>query len=516
MPNEPAAIVLTEQALEQKRLLVEATRMDLELAAMAETKKVLESSAQQFADPLGARRDEDGRLWHLVSRARDGSGDTASFAESLSDLDLMRRQSRALCRTNSMAKRALSVMQAYTARGWTYQVRRRSGVHKTMVPDDVLKVAQRGLDSFRKQRNMAQREKEIVRRGHRDGEAFLHLTEQANEHLHLRWIEPGQVVPPANAAPEDSWGIKTHPNDVEDVVGYFVEWEKGKGPELVKAAEVLHVKLNVDGNVKHGEPSFWACAEDLALAEKMKRNGATITSIWSAIAYVRSHDGVKKESIQAFNTAKASSTSTNSATGQTENFLDQLGRPRIIDAPANSAYTFPTAGLKLDGVELMIQVVLRFVASNFDLPEWMLTAKNDSVNFASALVTEGPTGMAFGSWHDFFYVPFVEINDRGFRHAVRQGMTPGFSPALLEHVEVVGVPPNVSVREIEKVVQADSTLRRDGVLSPQSYAARHGLEYQDEQAQIEEHIESMGGVDPVLGGLVPGDPGVAPPPTMSP
>ena len=86
-----------------------------------------------------------------------------------------------------------------------------------------------------------------------------------------------------HADPSASFGIQTDPDDVETVLGYWIDGR------LVDAAEIQHRKANVDANVKRGLPLFYPVRKNLRRAEKLLRNMSVVAEIQSAIAVIRKH-----------------------------------------------------------------------------------------------------------------------------------------------------------------------------------------------------------------------------------
>src|SRR5689334_9116606 len=68
---------------------------------------------------------------------------------------------------------------------------------------------------------------EIVRRVDRDGEAFLRFFLGPDGTTRIRFVEPDQVATPADMArdPSASLGIQTDADDVETVLGYYIDGE---------------------------------------------------------------------------------------------------------------------------------------------------------------------------------------------------------------------------------------------------------------------------------------------------
>ena len=104
-----------------------------------------------------------------------------------------------------------------------------------------------------------QRQQEIVRRRDRDGEAFLRFFVDADG-THARAVRrarrrsPRRRSGPATRPPR--FGIQTDPDDVETVLGYYVDGR------LVDAAEIQHRKANVDANVKRGPAAVLSGAQE--------------------------------------------------------------------------------------------------------------------------------------------------------------------------------------------------------------------------------------------------------------
>ena len=93
------------------------------------------------------------------------------------------------------------------------------------------------VDEFERENRWQLRQQEIVRRIDRDGEAFLRFFVDHDGMTRVRFIEPDEVVTPAEFAsdPSASFGIRTEADDVETVLGYWVD------SEFVDAHEVQHL-----------------------------------------------------------------------------------------------------------------------------------------------------------------------------------------------------------------------------------------------------------------------------------
>ena len=104
---------------------------------------------------------------------------------------------------------------------------------------------------------------------------LLRLFAAADGTTLVRFVEPAQVAAPSDriADPLASFGIQTDPNDVETVLGYWIDGR------LIDADEIQHRKANVDGNVRRGLPLFYPVRKNLRRAEKLLRNMSVVAEI---------------------------------------------------------------------------------------------------------------------------------------------------------------------------------------------------------------------------------------------
>jgi hypothetical protein len=89
----------------------------------------------------------------------------------------------------------------------------------------------------------------------------------------------------------------------------------------------------------------------------------------------------------------------------------------------------------------------------------------------------------------------LELFQAALAHAVSVGRLP---IEALEQIEIQAEPPNLAVRDVLKEVQADLLLVGQRIMSPQTAASRNSLDYDQEQANIEQHEkEHPPAVDPL-------------------
>ncbi len=335
------------------------------------------------------------------------------------------------------------------------------------------------LDAFRRENKWQRRQQEIVRRLDRDGEAFLRYFVDRDGCTRVRFVEPDQIVTPSGRAsdPAASFGILTDSDDVETVLCYYVDGQ------VVDAAEIQHRKANVDENVKRGLPLFFPVRKNLRRAEKLLRNMSVVAEIQSAIALIRKHQGGIRSGVQQFAASQTDVTLTQAATGRSTNFR-RFGPGTILDAPGGIEYDFPAAGLDAANFVAVLQAELRAIASRLVMPEFMLTSDASNANYASTMVAEGPAMRMFSRLQADLVNDDLEVMWRVVRAAVDAG---GLPAAALSDIEIQVSPPSLEMRDQKQEAEVHQIEYQNGILSPQTWCRRRGLDYDQEQMNLAQH-----------------------------
>lgn len=433
-----------------------------------------------FVDPRDAYADGDGEWWLPVGSAPGSPLDWAGGPASQQHLQELRSQCRRLAMTNEFAINGHENRVSYiVGPGHSYRATIRKGVQ---APSDLSLEVQKVVDRFLEVNRWQLRQQEIVRRMDRDGEVFLRLFVDHEGVTRIRFIEPEQVAAPSSLAadPAASFGVQTDADDVETVLGYWVDGE------LVDAHEVQHRRANVDFNVKRGLPLYTPVRKNLRRAEKLLRNMSIVAEIQSAIALIRRHPGASRGGVEQFVADGADTTITTTATGRTRHF-SQYGPGTILDAPAGLEYDFPAQGLDASSFIAVLQAELRAIAARLVMPEFMFTSDASNANYSSTLVAEGPAMKMF----ERLQASLVEQDEVVLRRVVENAVAAGkLPPDVCEVVDVQIIPPSLRVRDQLQQAQVDRIAFNSGVLSPQTWSQHLGLDYDQEQKNLTMHAEA--------------------------
>jgi capsid protein len=347
-------------------------------------------------------------------------------------------------------------------------------------PPELALAVQKHLDEFTEENRWRLRQQEIVRRLDRDGEAFLRFFVDHEGMTRVRFIEPDQVTTPSrlSADPSASFGIQTDVDDVEAVQGYHVDGE------YVEAGDVQHRRANVDFNVKRGLPLYVPVRKNLRRAEKLLRNMSVVAEIQSAIALIRKHRGMGRSGIEHFVADNADATAVSSSTARTRHYT-QYGPGTILDAPAGLEYDFPTRGLDAASFVAVLQAELRAIAARLVMPEFMFTSDASNANYASTMVAEGPAIKMFERLQASTIEQDRAVMWRVIDNAIAAGRLPREARGACD-IQII--PPSLHVRDPLRQTQVDRIAFDCGVLSPQTWSQRLGLDYDQEQKNLKMHV----------------------------
>jgi capsid protein len=429
-----------------------------------------------LVDPREPYFDADGTRWGAVGGGAGRlGGDCLPASED--ELAEIRARCRRLAATNEFAINGHENRVSFVVGpGHTYRAAPRKG---TAAPPQLARDVQQVLDQFVADSRWHRRQQEIVRRRDRDGEVFLRFFALRDGSTQVRFIDPAEVATPVERRhdPAASFGILTEPDDVETPLAYFVSGQ------AIDAAEIQHRKANVDDNVKRGLPLFYPVEKNLRRAEKLLRNMSTVAEIQAAIALIRRHVGGTHSTVQQFVASTADATAAGRGTGQARH-LRRYPPGTILDAPAGLEYDFPAAGIEAGNFVAILQAELRAVASRLVMPEFMLSSDASNANYASTLVAEGPAMRFFARLQAEMIADDLAVMRRVVTHATAAGRLPG---EALTQIEIQAAPPSLKVRDERVETDINRIEFESGILSPQTWSLRRGLDYEQEQKNLAEH-----------------------------
>ncbi len=424
-------------------------------------------------------RESDFPQWMPIETLLRPSGSAPYSSEQ--ELAQIREESRFYANFHPFLLSAIENRVSYTiGTGHQYTVRARPQVE---IDSGTLDRVRGEILDFVERNEWYDRQAETRRRIDRDGEAFLRFFESRGR-LVVRFVEPEHVAQPVRS---DAWyGIETEPQDVETAVAYHVLRNPTRpgDTERVPASQIQHRKEGVDRNSPRGVPLCYPIRANLRRSWKLLRNMSTVASIQAAVAIVRKHSGAKTGTIQQY-VANIATAKTTGSDGQ-EKTYQQYPPGAIVDVPSGVEYEFPASGIDVANYVQALQAELRAIAARLCMPEFMLSADASNANYASTMVAEGPAVKMFERLQTATIWADWRVIQRALVTAERAGRLP---EGITDQVEIDAEPPILMSRDRLKEAQADQILHGMGVVSRQSLASRHNLDFQHERDLIDEEEE---------------------------
>lgn len=434
--------------------------------------------------------DPNGEPWYSAQGA--DPDDLSSGFENEELLREARRICRVLCMENCFAISGMENRVNYVVGcGHRYQVTPRDTEEVPGSVKRLIQEIQEVVDEFVLLNDWYTRQAENQRREDRDGEAFLRLFPDFREGVLLvRTLEPGLLAPP-NSNTDSTFGIQTLPNDVETVVGYWLE-----GEEFIPADLVQHRRANVDKNVKRGVPTFWPVRNNLDRAYKLLRNMSVVTTTQASIAMIRKINSASADGFAAFRQSLEDRTRSSERTGRVQSQEDFTTPGRIINARGDVDYEFPIVGVNAGGFVEVLDAELRAIGSRLCMPEWMLAGNARNNNMASSIVAGSPAYRMFERLQNETKEYDREILWRAIGVAIAAGRLRGYTLAQIQRlVEIEAVAPDIENLDPLARTQKNQTLKQEGVLSVKTWSQKEGLDYDTEQQNRQEHQDRYGDLD---------------------
>ena len=411
------------------------------------------------------------------------------------DLRAFRVLSRHLCDTNDFAIGFLGLLVGYNVRkGFGWQCCR-PGVKKAAYAagsqkDAVVEKGQKILDQWRDQVLWPVKSREAYRRFRRDGECIGRLFHGGYKRLpRFRFADPAQLgSPTGDTDGDESFGIATHPQDVEDVRAFHF-WEIGDGGVIEGSWEdargVVFVKANVDSDVKRGIPDFMPVHDNFDGVRKLLRNMLTTGIRQAAVAWREKFPTATAAQVTAsvpyVTTSPGNTVSASSFNAPTNpSWPNWMGSPNswarieysgVQKVEGNREFIDGPTATSVPNYVQVVQASMRAVCARFGLPEYA-TGDASNNNFASALVASSPFSvMMEGSQTEWGALWERPVALKVLDYAVEAGI---LSREERRQLDVEVTPPAVVNADPDKETNRRASMFDRGVISAQEWILEDG------------------------------------------
>jgi len=454
-----------------------------------------------FVDPLERYIDpgDSSTLWTPVNgfkrtdRSPTASGLADPRLDSDFDYDRMRHNSRLLALRNEYAINIIENMINFViGNGLKYLAVTNPRVGDKAKSSEAqqrrLEVAQDVIDDFIEDNDWDELEQELEKRGLRDGEFFLRLFRKLDGSTTVRTIEPEQVFTPQDQQHNEnvSFGILFDSDDRQEPLGYYVDGD------FVSADQIIHKKFNVDRSIARGVSAFYAVEENLRRAEKLMRNMSRVAAVQATLIGSRSFENSSKAAVERMIKSKSAFSHVDrlrqavpGSNPQNKEVMN-YSLPTMINMPRGQKFEFFTKAIAAESFIPVLRQELIGIAARFNFTEYMLTSDASNGNFASTMVAE---------------TPFVRSMERRQGLATKLGtrvmwlvlINSGvMSRSTRKSVKVNAEAPNLIIRDNRKEAQANMIKAEAGIISPQTWSQKEGLDYKSEQNNRVEHEAKFG------------------------
>ncbi len=206
---------------------------------------------------------------------------------------------------------------------------------------------------------------------------------------------------------------------------------------------------------------------------------SVVAEIQSAIAIIRKHRRHARTGVEQFVAGQADASVTRPG-GRTSHFR-RYAPGTILDAFAGTEYEFPAAAIDAGRYVAVLQAELRAIASRLVMPEFMLTSDASNANYASTMVAEGPAVQDVRAAASHARRDDLGVMWRVVAGAVAAGLLPR---DIREQVEIQITPPTLVARDALRDARVMQIAFEKGIVSPQTWASRLGLDYDQEMKNL--------------------------------
>lgn len=325
--------------------------------------------------------------------------------------------------------------------------------------------------------------KELSDRTFRDGEVFLLLRSMGKKKLpKMEFMEPDDID---SDKQEARHGIELDPKDPTSVLYYHKKNEAGTETTKYRGKEVVHIKINVDRNVKRGRSIFEPIFKYMKYHEDWLKDRTILNKVRNALALVRHIEGTQAQGQVVRNPSVATRTN---ATNPNSN-RQKLFRPgTILNAGPGVKYEMLHANLGASDAATDGRNMLLGIAVGVGFPEMFLTADFSNANYSSSLTAQNPLVREFEDWQDFFEYYIEDLMARVIQIGIDVGLLPKGTSLEVK----IDWPPMIYA-DLAAEANALGIVFNNGVISKHTYASRLDFDYDEEKELIEKEQEEEGG-----------------------
>jgi hypothetical protein len=129
---------------------------------------------------------------------------------------------------------------------------------------------------------------------------------------------------------------------------------------------------------------------------------------------------------------------------------------------------------------------LRAIAARLVMPEFMFSSDASNANYASTMIAEGPAVRMFERLQQSLATDDRALLWRVIDHAIAVGCLPSDTRLL---IDLQITPPALVARDALQETRVHAIAHQRGILSPQTWSQRLGLDYEQEQKNLAMHGE---------------------------
>lgn len=411
------------------------------------------------------------------------------FIRNESDLAMMRNASRYCVRTISNASGLLTTLTSYVIS---------TGFNATCRSDTTVKLAESCesiIAHWIVEQNFESIQEEIFQRSRVDGEIFIRFFPQPDGDMEIRFVEPECVTQPSGSL-DTEWmfGIKTDVSDSQNIKAYNVRYFTGETliDEEVKPDQIIHYKINCTGAMKRGVPDFsFNTLEAFTLAAKLTRNIGEGAAVQAAIAAVREHESSSLSQVDDFLDTQTGSIPTTpyaypGMQPQAFSGYQQFQPGSFLDIPTGIKYVSPPGATNVEKHLDVLQAVLRSAGMRWSAPEWAVSARSDSMSYASSLTAEAPFLRTCSRLQREYRRVFRTILHKVLDIAALAGRIPINWESTVQ-IDVAS--PAMEIRDKGAEARANQIYYEMGIKSKHTVCSDIGLSFNQEQEFIAEEYQ---------------------------